>query len=527
MLKHLKRKIASNKLTGCPGHRRPLQTSPTRASSAPNTSHAQPAAAQSGSVSSRKSGKAPIAVASDAAGHNASSKMSVPAVGTRPAGASDAGAMTEPEPLARNGGKKSMQDAVDASESSAHLNDLVENGSDGEGDDSGELDGADRDASIRPLTPSTIDAASSFTGSRSTSLHSLAPTSRTFKSFVTGHSKTSASTKPTTLMTSQQTSPPASQYQQQQQQGVAQESSQTAAKSVADIAQSEGLGLADMHAASSNRLATSVHEAEGVAQPVSHLSGPSGSNLTQPDSLPAPARPAQLAKASPLRNSFLGAAPTSSASSAHSTPTEEAAPPAHVRGLSSSNSITFSSLPSPSHRLASPTQAGDAEEMDIDSGNVESNTHYPSHHVPDPRNNPRASSPPPDNASTLTLASSTAPSLRGTANGSIRQAAVPSILGVSRDGRRHSGGNYAANEDASIRAIAPSRRESTDSIGSKWSAAVLSNRDKATDRENSFHTGRETSAGETGSYARKTPSMHTVNTTASSYYFAAPVSQPV
>ena len=495
-------------------------------SSAPNTSHAQPAAAQSGSVSSRKSGKASADMATDAAGHRATSNMPVPAAVTRPADASYAGAMTEPEPSARNGTIQSMQDTANASGSSAHTDGLRENGSDGEGDDSGELDGADRDASIRPLTPSTIDAASSFTGSRSTSLHSLAPTSRTFKSFVTGHSKTSASTKPTTLMTTQQTSPPASQYQQQQQ-GSAPEPSQTAAKSVADIAQSEGLGLADMHAASSNRLATSVHEAEGVAQPISHLSGAAVSSSTQPDSLPTPARPAQLAKASPLRNSFLGAAPTSSASSAHSTPTEEAAPPAPVRMLSSSNSITFSSLPSPSHRLASPTQAGDGEEMDVDSGNVESNTHYPSHHVPDPRNNPRASSPPPDNASTLTLASSTAPSLRGTANGSIRQAAVPSILGVSRDGRRHSGGNCAANEDASIRAIAPSRRESTDSIGSKWSAAVLSNRDKATDRENSFHTGRETSAGDTGSYARKTPSMHTINTTASSYYFAAPVSQPV
>ena len=468
-------------------------------------------------------------MATNAAGHNATGNVPVPAAVTRPADGLPVGAMTEHEPPARNGATKSIQDTPNAPGTSAHIDGMDENGSDGEGDDSGELDGADRDASIRPLTPSTIDAASSFTGSRSTSLHSLAPTSRTFKSFVTGHSKTSASTKPTTLMTTHQTSPPASQHQQQQQQGVAPEASHTAtaAKSVANVAQSEELGLADMHAASSNRLATSVHEADGVAQPVNHLPVASTSNPTQSDSLPAPARPAQLAKASPLRNSFLGAVPTSSSSSAHSTPTEEAAPPAPVRMLSSSNSITFSSLPSPSHRLASPTQAGDADQMDEDPGNVESNTHYPSHHVPDPRNNPRASSPPPDNASTLTLASSTAPSLRGTANGSIRQAAVPSILGVSRDGRRHSGGNYAANEDASIRAIAPSRRESTDSIGSKWSAAVLSNRDKAADRENSFHTGREMSAGETGSYARKTPSMHTVNTTASSYYFAAPVSQPV
>jgi hypothetical protein len=113
-------------------------------------------------------------------------------------------------------------------------------------------------------------------------------------------------------------------------------------------------------------------------------------------------------------------------------------------------------------------------------------THYPRHSHHDPKNNPRASSPPPDNASILTLASSTAPSVYG----SVRTpGAGGSIAESGRVQHKSSlGGLGAANEDASIRAIPPSRRESGESFGSKWSAAILSTRDTNRDGKESYYT---------------------------------------
>jgi hypothetical protein len=522
-----------------------------------------------------------------------------------------------------------------------------------------EVDGADADASIRPITPSSIDASSSFTGS--TSLHSLAPTSRTFKSFRTGHSKNTASTKPTLLgngtsitATSAQgqpvattssfaspsnnitmdirvpsdtsASPPTSPLRV----GDTSESVATG-KGKAEANESDGeglqaagtsLGMLHMHAPESNRIATSIHGAEGVMLPVSTSTrnttdalgaGGSGSDLSGNVAVSQHNKHRPLA--SPLRNSFIGSnlavAPSLSAPEEESEtgsqfntlstprdndwaeehndmqqdqPDDLHMPEAHrvdsnthssnainnAAGgdnvVRSSASITFSKLPpatpssmssaqmgsapgSPGYAhsyigLGSSIQQGGSEDADATGQGI---YHYPRHSINDPRYNPRASSPPPDNASMLTLASSTggrAPSVYTAAsryrdgissgannnNGSIGGVAgttggPPSI--VDTMGNRY---KMTAEEDASIRAIAPSRRESSDSIGSKWSAALLSQKEgsyNATAASNGVG-GSSCANGQTGgdtipdnaSYKRKTPSLRTVATTASSYYAA-------
>lgn len=509
---------------------------------------------------------------------------------------------------------------------------------DNEGDDD-EIDGADADASIRPITPSSIDASSSFTGS--TSLHSLAPTSRTFKSFRTGHSKTSASTKPTLLgangtsistpsagnanaaassssplsanapvLNEASASPPTSLHSLNQHrrdgsisqsltlQSDKQKEKEKAIEATIDapnIASGSSLGIIDMHDPEANRIATSLHGAEGVipSNPRSLRSSAefSGSGHLQPSSIQQHMKPGP--KASPLRNSFIGpvsglaTTPALSAAEEESESDSQFAPQGTPRdtewesgkqdganreedhpdslhlpeahGAESSNvirssaSITFSKLPpatpssiSSAQLYSAPGSPGrlssyirhnfdrDGDGEPKNEGNEESQEegegiyHYPRHSAPDPRNNPRASSPPPDNASILTLASSTggrAPSVYtaasryrdGIAGGSSSIGGAPSIVDTA--GHRY---RTTANEDASIRAIAPSRRESSDSIGSKWSAAILSQ------REGSYHAPHS-SAGvaaaghmadttsDSASLKRKTPSLRTV-ATASSYY---------
>lgn len=195
------------------------------------------------------------------------------------------------------------------------------------GDDS--LTGADTDASLRPISPSSA-APSSFVSRTSTA--SLAPTHRTFLS--------SASTKPTTLLS------------------------------------------IDSTAGGANRIAV---------VPGTGLSSASGQSLSPTSSSPIPG-----------------------------------------------SGITFSSLP-----------------PHLDS-------QVPRHTLAHPRNNPHPASPPPDNASMLTLASSSsAPSFSPSrlTNG------AGSLLGNRR---------IEADEDASVRALAPSRRASDESLGSRstWSAAV-------------------------------------------------------
>jgi hypothetical protein len=100
----------------------------------------------------------------------------------------------------------------------------------------------------------------------------------------------------------------------------------------------------------------------------------------------------------------------------------------------------------------------------------------PNHSHPHPRNNPHPSSPPPDNASTLTLASSTF---------------------------AHHSSAFSAHqpvdEDASTRALAPSRRASQDSLG--WSRRTASIRTTNT-------AGTGAAALEPGR-AAITPSMRT------------------
>lgn len=529
-----------------------------------------------------------------------------------------------------------QQDQQDNSSDLDALRYKEENRNSENGDDDDEIDGADADASIRPITPSSIDASSSFTGS--TSLHSLAPTSRTFKSFRTGHSKTSASTKPTLLgpngtsisipsgghavgnnapsvssptsnahmqLNDASASPPNSVVSlgEQRRDGSAgqplrlqsdkQREREKALEATIDEPGTEGstLGMVDMHDPEANRIATSLHGAEGTISTSPRANrGPAelpGVMTLQPD----PLRPSRHGpKASPLRNSFVGpmsnlaVAPALSAADEESesgsqvpqqtTPrdTDWAAKqdgdgPDHLQmpeahrvessgNMRSSASITFSKLPpaTPSSissaqlysapgspgRLSSYTRHNtDYRDEDDEQDRAEDADgiyHYPRHSAPDPRNNPRASSPPPDNASMLTLASSTggrAPSVYtaasryrdgfaggNTGGGSGSIGGAPSIVDTA--GNRY---RTTANEDASIRAIAPSRRESTDSIGSKWSAAILSQ------KEGSYHAPSGSAqagnvAGDTtpdnASFKRRTPSLRTVATTASSYY-AAPI----
>lgn len=122
--------------------------------------------------------------------------------------------------------------------------------------------------------------------------------------------------------------------------------------------------------------------------------------------------------------------------------------------------ITFSAVPpsTPPSILNSLYQNSNTDSLAIQSAQV------PRHTIAHPRNNPHPASPPPDNASMLTLASSTfAPSFspsRYTSGGG----------GASLSGLRAR--RFEADEDASVRALAPSRRASDESLGSRstWSA---------------------------------------------------------
>lgn len=118
--------------------------------------------------------------------------------------------------------------------------------------------------------------------------------------------------------------------------------------------------------------------------------------------------------------------------------------------------ITFSSLPSAPSSPSSPNSASQA----TSSPGIQ----VPHHSYPHPRNNPNPLSPPPDNASMLTLASSSfAPSIFPRSSIGGPQSLLRARYGVEAD------------EDASVRALAGSRRASEESLGSRstWSAAVL------------------------------------------------------
>ncbi|KAI0650005.1 hypothetical protein C8Q79DRAFT_941886 [Trametes meyenii] len=169
--------------------------------------------------------------------------------------------------------------------------------------------------------------------------------------------------------------------------------------------------------------------------------------------------------------------------------------PPHIRTHSSgpsSGSITFSAIPPPSPTSASRPSSGNSGAR----GATLTAPLYTTHH---PRNNPRPSSPPPDDASVLTLASSafglpgarlgaTAVMLSG--RGSIADDSVSQWSNAA--GLTDSTSHFMMNDleegleeeryhyhdvDASVRALRPrsSRRGSWDSTVSGWSANVALN----------------------------------------------------
>ncbi|KAK4051376.1 hypothetical protein OIV83_002860 [Microbotryomycetes sp. JL201] len=261
------------------------------------------------------------------------------------------------------------------------------------------LSGADTDASVRPISPSSHAASSVISRTDdSASNASLAPTHGTFKSY--------ASTKPTTLSI--------------------------------DSAGAAAAGGANRIAVVPGTGAGSLYQPSTATQPL--MSASAGvPSATQPSGNPSgPGITFDLTSASPQ----LSGQPNLGAISSGTSTTEQGA--------------------------------------DI--------TKVPRHTQAHPRNNPHPASPPPDNASMLTLASSSfAPSISrherreaGSATG------TPSNLGAHSGGTWQGGGLNAlrawkregdgpgADEDASVRVLAGSRRASDESLGgtSTWSAAI-------------------------------------------------------
>ncbi|KAH8113395.1 hypothetical protein DFH11DRAFT_1857087 [Phellopilus nigrolimitatus] len=176
--------------------------------------------------------------------------------------------------------------------------------------------------------------------------------------------------------------------------------------------------------------------------------------------------------------------------------------PPHVRTSSNSPAgptslITFSALPPSSPPSSRPSSLGPAVRAGV--GALQAPAHT-SHH---PRNNPRPSSPPLDNASVLTLASSAfaaphadrgrgavqAPYQYSWAGGD--SASHLSHLGGDSFSHIMLDGELAAEEqNASVRALRPrsSRRDSWESEVSRWSAGVSVLGNLAAGRERSVRT---------------------------------------
>ncbi|ORY58010.1 hypothetical protein BCR35DRAFT_355443 [Leucosporidium creatinivorum] len=283
------------------------------------------------------------------------------------------------------------------------------------------LSGADTDASLRPISPSSVGPASSIVSrTDSTSNASFAPTHGTFKSY--------ASTKPTTLSLD------------------------------------SGGGA--------NRIAVVPGTGHPSAAPLHHSGG--HSHLLPTSS----------------SGGSLGAQP-------------------HTPSSLSGAPITFSALPSsttstPLGSPSTPTTPAAADNLALET------TQVPRHTLAHPRNNPYPAAPPADNASMLTLASSSfAPSFSlsrasggGGGGGAPTSAASGSGSwgGGGLTGLRawRKGDEGGADEDASVRVLAGSRRASDESLGGKstWSAAI----------GRSFATGGVVKEG-------GAPSVRTVGTT--------------
>ena len=157
--------------------------------------------------------------------------------------------------------------------------------------------------------------------------------------------------------------------------------------------------------------------------------------------------------------------------------------------LNNANSITFSALPSSPSRAPSLRQPGGTSSSNGLNLNASTHIQAPLHTAHHPRNNPRPSSPPLDNASMLTLASSAYahPGRTGLHAYSIATTTLgdnASHYGESLafpDGESTSqfllGDDDRLDErdvDASVRALRPrsSRRGSWESEASRWSARV-------------------------------------------------------
>ena len=180
--------------------------------------------------------------------------------------------------------------------------------------------------------------------------------------------------------------------------------------------------------------------------------------------------------------------------------------------LSSGGSITFSALPStqPSSQPSLRHPNGMSPVQVPHSHGAVSSTQAPLHTTHHPRNNPRPSSPPLDNASVLTLASSAfgIPNRPGTHNYSL------SAIG---DSASHYGGSitfpdaestshYVLGDDerleerdfdASVRALRPrsSRRGSWESEVSRWSARIQGTGTPSLVRERSLWTSNSIRTG--------------------------------
>ncbi|KAF8592527.1 hypothetical protein K439DRAFT_1625890 [Ramaria rubella] len=156
-------------------------------------------------------------------------------------------------------------------------------------------------------------------------------------------------------------------------------------------------------------------------------------------------------------------------------------------GLPNSTSITFSALPP-----TVPTSR--AESHSPDPGTVQAPLHT-SHH---PRYNPRPSSPPQDNASVLTLASSAFAFPGGRMDGWLGDSQSQFALdSSSQQGELEV--DEAQVEDASVRALRPrsSRRGSWESEASGWSARVAMVKERSL-KASSWKAGTQVDGDEAG-----------------------------
>lgn len=208
-----------------------------------------------------------------------------------------------------------------------------------------------------------------------------------------------------------------------------------------------------------------------------------------------PATPSTPPSASPHSNFAPPFAPFASQNSPSSSSAH-----AHRHRLSSSSSTSSISLTPSTSAGISTSLAPDSPSsaLHASSGLIG----IPSHTRAHPRNNPHPAQPPPDNASVLTLASSSfAPSFIGSTGGDSKTTAgrdgagrnswtggglgglrawstkQARSLGGGGGGRSLAGvggADGAADEDASVRALPGSRRNSEESLGgrSTWSAAI-------------------------------------------------------